>query len=306
MADQGQLPGAAEGTTKRRWAWWQVLLAVLFLPVTVLWWVWLRSAWPPIIKVAATVVVVASWVAYGAWYEQLAAQAPRVSAQTPAAGLPLIATPAAPASSAEPSQLLEWTYFGDAWPLTVPEATVECRDDAVVAVIEGTKYAVNGEAMQRYPEMPAIRDSQLWRESKGGTKVDIGPILDTGLGLCEGKTVPPKPLPAATAFPTGPPEMPVLVSPSAQCSAAFEALVPIASTVEVTDPRMRKTVTQCANVAEFWGGLRAHPGAFEIPSADDVTGSEVRSYLYILCTGSAFAGTPVCSDFNKRGLAEGA
>jgi Protein of unknown function (DUF2511) len=76
--------------------------------------------------------------------------------------------------------------FGNAWPLTVESGTVSCEPPSSVVFTDdsGNRYAVNGTAMSAtdYPDIDAI-----WAPNPeiDGTKIDISPILDTGLDLCE-------------------------------------------------------------------------------------------------------------------------
>jgi hypothetical protein len=45
--------------------------------------------------------------------------------------------------------------------------------------VEGTTYGINGDAH----EYPAI--DPIWRPVPGGERVNIGPMIDRGLKLCE-------------------------------------------------------------------------------------------------------------------------
>jgi hypothetical protein len=81
--------------------------------------------------------------------------------------------------------------FGDKWPLTVSEGVVRCYNDHKLQVVtfetSGQVYAVNGTAMSK--GLPRIHE--IWRPdprpefAKMGLRVNIGPILDLGLELCE-------------------------------------------------------------------------------------------------------------------------
>ena len=75
--------------------------------------------------------------------------------------------------------------LGKRWPLTVSEGTVSCEGAGEVYFeAQGTKYAVNGLAMEnsKFPRIDAI-----WANAPGlgRLKVNIGPVIDRGLELCE-------------------------------------------------------------------------------------------------------------------------
>ncbi|HEX2296249.1 MAG TPA: DUF2511 domain-containing protein [Actinomycetota bacterium] len=75
--------------------------------------------------------------------------------------------------------------YGKDWPLTVDEGIVSCEGAGEVYFeAEGTTYAVNGLALGRY-RGPQI--DRIWAADPEikGLKIDIGPIIDTGLELCE-------------------------------------------------------------------------------------------------------------------------
>ncbi|MEE1737290.1 DUF2511 domain-containing protein [Streptomyces sp. BE147] len=72
--------------------------------------------------------------------------------------------------------------LGYTWPLTVEQATAECRegDQAVVTVPDGTTYALNDRAESAgYPDLAPVRMS-----GDGGDPVSIGPLLSRTLKLC--------------------------------------------------------------------------------------------------------------------------
>ena len=74
--------------------------------------------------------------------------------------------------------------YGKAWPLTVDEGIVSCEGAGEVYFeAEGTTYAVNGLALGR-DNAPEI--DRIWAPDPQikGLKIDIGPIIDTGLELC--------------------------------------------------------------------------------------------------------------------------
>ena len=75
--------------------------------------------------------------------------------------------------------------LGSDWPLTVDEGVVSCEGAGeVYFTAGGTTYAVNGLALRNddVPEVDAI-----WADDPDvkGLKVNIGPIIDRGLQLCE-------------------------------------------------------------------------------------------------------------------------
>ncbi len=75
--------------------------------------------------------------------------------------------------------------FGAEWPLTVPAGELRCEDGSSVTFThDGTTYAVNGTARGtgRWPDIDPI-----WAPDPGveGLKVNIGPLIDRGLALCE-------------------------------------------------------------------------------------------------------------------------
>lgn len=87
---------------------------------------------------------------------------------------------------------LTQAQLGPRWPLTVPAATVHCRNPTgpeagdVTVTINGVEYALNGLAAQEN-RWPAFADSGLWRHDPStvrGVKVDITPLVDAGLKLC--------------------------------------------------------------------------------------------------------------------------
>lgn len=73
--------------------------------------------------------------------------------------------------------------YGDKWPFTVEEGEVRCLPvRKVVFISEGTTYAVNGTAKNDYPEIAPI-----WLDNPTieGLKVNLQPILNLGLSLCQ-------------------------------------------------------------------------------------------------------------------------
>lgn len=296
------MPTAASAGGRKRWPWWKIVGAVLVWPFTVLWWVWRRSSWGQVPKILATVAV----VGVIAGYHAMIATTPRPSRTAPAAS-PVVGPPAAQAPStpaapeADPhSQLLKSSDLGDLWPLTVSEATVTCRPGgAVVLTAGGTDFAVNGTAMTMYKSMTRITDSGLWRDATtgAGPKVNIGPIIDIGLDLCDGKRFTPGPVAPATQPSTL--QVPAAAPVSGACEAAFKAWEPKGGAVEPSDPLVVATLTRCANVAEWRGGLEAHPAALDYEKTSEIGPGTIRSDLLIICGIGQQQGTPVCADALK-------
>jgi hypothetical protein len=80
--------------------------------------------------------------------------------------------------------------LGAAWPFSVPYGTVYCVDNAVLfAGPDGTRYGINGFAQSLYPDLPPVEDIWLFDPdpamANAGFRVDIGPIIDRGLELCD-------------------------------------------------------------------------------------------------------------------------
>lgn len=75
--------------------------------------------------------------------------------------------------------------YGDRWPLTVDRGSVECVGvGAVLFHATGETFAVNGLALSAasYPPIDPI-----WRDdpSNPGLKINLSPIIDRGLALCD-------------------------------------------------------------------------------------------------------------------------
>ena len=79
--------------------------------------------------------------------------------------------------------------YGEKWPFTVDEGILNCEiASAVVLRVGGTTYGVNGLGANRYgPIDPIWRDHPSAAEDPRfkGRKVNMGPIIDRGLLLCE-------------------------------------------------------------------------------------------------------------------------
>lgn len=84
------------------------------------------------------------------------------------------------------SMLVDASCFpDDPWPLSVQEGTLICHEvDAVTFTGDEGVYAVNGMAMGR--EIGEDIDP-IWLDNPAleGMKINIGPLIDLGLTLCE-------------------------------------------------------------------------------------------------------------------------
>lgn len=92
-----------------------------------------------------------------------------------------------PAPTATPVGYMRAEDYGDAWPLTVPDGIVSCEPVSRVLFTSGGKvYAINGTAMSQNKWLD-IRDT-IWRDNPTGLtpKVDINPVIELGLSLCNG------------------------------------------------------------------------------------------------------------------------
>lgn len=95
--------------------------------------------------------------------------------------------------------------YGEKWPFTVGKGELACRNNAVTLAVDGTTYAINGAASaQGYKDItPIWREEphsleyakKVAREEKktlsevqeqmGIMRVNISPVLNAGLALCE-------------------------------------------------------------------------------------------------------------------------
>ena len=70
------------------------------------------------------------------------------------------------------------------WPFTVRRGILGCQQPpipgAVTFNVDGAVYGVNGFGSEKYADIKPI-----WRPAPGGLRVDIGPMIDRGLKLCE-------------------------------------------------------------------------------------------------------------------------
>ncbi|MER2556045.1 MAG: DUF2511 domain-containing protein [Candidatus Competibacter denitrificans] len=95
--------------------------------------------------------------------------------------------------------IISAAQFGNDWPLTVPSGVVSCEPASdgstqiriVTFVADGKTYAVNGTAMAIAKRNKAWRDiEEIWKpdpQYPKQMKMNIGPVLDTGLALCKHK-----------------------------------------------------------------------------------------------------------------------
>lgn len=75
--------------------------------------------------------------------------------------------------------------YGDAWPLTVDEGVLRCDpvDQVIFTGPDGNEWQVNGAAASAgYDDIEPI-----WADNPSidGAKVNISPLIDDGLELCE-------------------------------------------------------------------------------------------------------------------------
>lgn len=73
--------------------------------------------------------------------------------------------------------------FGDAWPFTTSNGILKCENKAITFRTNTRTYGINGTAQGRgFPGPEAV-----WKvdPSVPGKRMDIGPILDKGLSLCQ-------------------------------------------------------------------------------------------------------------------------
>lgn len=80
------------------------------------------------------------------------------------------------------------------WPLTVKQGILECEESEVAGFVQqsvtlltpdGTVYGINGTALD---DGYADFKHTIWKKSPEGhgLMVDVGPLIDRGLALCEG------------------------------------------------------------------------------------------------------------------------
>ena len=271
-----------------------------------MWWVWTRASWGRNAKLAATGALALVFIVYGV----VAAMTPQttpLAPKQPAGAATAVSDTAQPTDAPldDPaSQVLRASDLGDRWPLTVPEATVTCRPGgAVILLVDGREYAVNGMAMTLEPRMTTIQNSGLWRDATAGAgpKVNIGPIIDIGTDLCEGRRFTPVPVAAEATPASDPLVVPAGETPSPACAAAFGDWEPLGSTVEPADPVVLATLNECEGVPAWRGGLESHPAALDYQASTEINAGTVRADLLLLC-GSDQRDTPVCADAIRLGI----
>ncbi len=81
--------------------------------------------------------------------------------------------------------------YGDAWPLTIDAGFLDCpksfgvRNGAVVfRTLDGTEYALNGQAARDYPEIRPILADDPFYGRRSGIKMSTTLLIGDGLGLC--------------------------------------------------------------------------------------------------------------------------
>jgi hypothetical protein len=79
--------------------------------------------------------------------------------------------------------------YGDAWPLTIDEGVLSCDADRVVFTApDGAVYALNGLAETHADQEGWSDVDPIWADNpsdSGGPKLNIGPLIDDGLALCD-------------------------------------------------------------------------------------------------------------------------
>lgn len=103
------------------------------------------------------------------------------------------ATDSQPSSQAAPASpgvvLISEEDFGERWPFTQPEMHLSCLPGKAVVVMDvntGAMYPINGVASSKAQQMGMEPLETVWREHPEleGLRVDIGPVIQQGLGLC--------------------------------------------------------------------------------------------------------------------------
>ena len=100
-------------------------------------------------------------------------------------------------------RLISEQDFASPWPFTVPEGRLRCTKNSVTFEAGGSTYAINGTAQGRgFPRVDPIwkYDTTMEetyakqkgitraaaREAIGTVRVNIGPVINAGLALCDG------------------------------------------------------------------------------------------------------------------------
>lgn len=95
------------------------------------------------------------------------------------------------ASAAQADQdLIDAESFGSPWPFTFEEAYVACHAGQAVTVMDansGRMYPLNGTARHKASQLGLEPLEPVWRDNPDlpGTKVDVGPVIEKGLSLCQ-------------------------------------------------------------------------------------------------------------------------
>jgi hypothetical protein len=82
--------------------------------------------------------------------------------------------------------------YGDRWPFTVSEGVIECtlfqENLHILTFASGGKtYGLNGTARNLAREKGYAEIAAIWKDDpkNTGTKINIGPVIDKALSLCE-------------------------------------------------------------------------------------------------------------------------
>lgn len=95
--------------------------------------------------------------------------------------------PSPPAPTSIPRGYVSRALLGDAWPLSIDEGTIVCDRTAILLrAPDGRLYAVNGTARGQIPKLGWIdvREITLPDPNIAGLIMNVQPIIDQGLGLC--------------------------------------------------------------------------------------------------------------------------
>ena len=89
--------------------------------------------------------------------------------------------------------LMVSTDYGTEWPLTVPYVVVRCESitaggmnlqSVTLDTPDGTSYAANGTA-KSHSGLPDLEPIWAPNPEISGSKINIGPVIDHGLALCD-------------------------------------------------------------------------------------------------------------------------
>ncbi len=115
-------------------------------------------------------------------------EAKRAATATAAAAAVARSRPEPPRERRESTKLLRRADFGDRWPFTVEQGYVMCvSGSAVVFRANDATYAINGQASGMAARNGFRPAEDIWRENPSipGTRINIKPVIDAGLALCE-------------------------------------------------------------------------------------------------------------------------